>query len=53
MKNKIVLFTLMLMMSFSTSFAGTSTGVNDRIANSFKKTLLLLKMFAGKRAATS
>jgi hypothetical protein len=37
MKNKIVLFTLMLMMSFSTSFAGTSTGVNDRIANSFKK----------------
>lgn len=37
MKNKIVLFTLMLMLSFSSSFAGTSTGVDERIANSFKK----------------
>lgn len=37
MKNKILLWTLMLMMSFSTSFAGTITGVDERIVNSFKK----------------
>ena len=37
MKNKILLWTLMLAMSFSTSFAGTITGVDERIVNSFKK----------------
>jgi hypothetical protein len=37
MKSKILLWTLMLMISFSTSFAGTITGVDERIANNFKK----------------
>jgi hypothetical protein len=37
MKNKIALFTLALLLSFSTSFAGTITGVDERIMNSFKK----------------
>ena len=37
MKNKIALFTLALMLGISTSFAGTITGVDERIANSFKK----------------
>ena len=37
MKNKIVLFTLALMLSFSTSFAGTINGVDERISNSFIK----------------
>jgi hypothetical protein len=37
MKNKILLWTLVLMMSFSTSFAGTITGINEKITESFKK----------------
>ena len=37
MKNKILLWTLLLLASFSSSFAGTATGVNDKIVNSFRK----------------
>jgi hypothetical protein len=37
MKHKIVLFTLALMLSLSTVFAGTITGVDDRVVNNFKK----------------
>ena len=37
MKNKILLWTLVLMMSFSTGFAGTITGINEKITESFKK----------------
>jgi hypothetical protein len=37
MKNKILLWTLVLMMSVSTSFAGTITGINEKITESFKK----------------
>lgn len=37
MKSKILVWTLILMMSISTSFAGTITGVDERIVNSFKK----------------
>ena len=37
MKNKFLVWTLALIMSISTSFAGTITGVDERIANSFKK----------------
>ena len=37
MKHKIVLFTLALMLSLSTAFAGTITGVDDRVVNNFKK----------------
>jgi len=37
MKNKILLWTLLLMSSISATFAGTITGVDDRIVNSFKK----------------
>lgn len=37
MKHKILLWTLMLTMSLSTSFAGTITGVDEKIANNFKK----------------
>jgi hypothetical protein len=37
MKNKFLMWTLVLMCSFSTVFAGTTTGVNEKIVNSFKK----------------
>ena len=37
MKNKILLWTLVLMVSFSTSFAGTITGIDEKITESFKK----------------
>lgn len=37
MKNKILLWTLVLTMSFSTGFAGTITGINEKVTESFKK----------------
>ena len=37
MKNKFLVWTLALIMTISTSFAGTITGVDERIANNFKK----------------
>jgi hypothetical protein len=37
MKNKFLVWTLALIMSFSSGFAGTITGVDEKIVNSFKK----------------
>jgi hypothetical protein len=37
MKNKMLLWTILLISSVSTTFAGTTTGVDDKIVNSFKK----------------
>ena len=37
MKSKLLMWTVILMCSFSTTFAGTITGVDEKIVNNFKK----------------